>query len=397
VFLALNMNRIAGVILVLLAFCVFSCQKVEELLPFEYPGMLANRIGQVSVLEDGTLLAIGVDGIFVRYPDNSTSVVSVNSSETDLNAAYGMKFLKGDNVIYGVNVFYVLVIRNDGYQFYSSDFGSNSPLSYPEYTITPDNELLKLSYGESRFNQELNRFERPIRISRWNFSGWDFADSEIYISDNNSSSSLTMVFQTDYRAYLWIDKLYEIGYNEYDDIDFEEIIPINGDISSNKIYSASPYDKEIVGFDREINEYTGANSLNINRSIIFNTSTGELSGSAPSDNCGVVPFGSLNFDQYLGRHGSIAYFYTNIVFNQFSTEYKRGEVYAYNMSDGTCSFNAILAKGPLRELDIQIIDLDIDVRNELLYIGTNHGLFIYDRQNHSVQSYLENLRDDNYN
>tara|TARA_B110000046_G_C13012019_1_gene407069 strand:+ start:1491 stop:2660 length:1170 start_codon:yes stop_codon:yes gene_type:complete len=389
------MNKSFALILVLLSLGFYSCQKVESLIPIDYPGLLANSIGHVSILDDGTLLVIGNEGMYLRYPDNTTKVINVKSSGVALSTAYGMKFFVGDNVIYGVNGNYVLEIARNTYEFYQSKYDTNGQLTYPGYTMTPDKELLKLSYGNSRYNQDLNRYEWPIRLLEWKHSGWVYYDSDIYVPDIYWSTTPILVFESENRAYILIDKLYEIDYSDYDNIEFEEIIPINGSISDNSMFEVSMNKKEIIGFDRQVHEFTGSNPNTFGRSISFNTTTGKLGSISPTASCGVGTFESFAFDQYIGRRESIAYFYKESVYNSFSTENKRGELYSFDMNDGLCNVSVILAVGPLKGLDINIIDVDFDEQKVILYLGTNRGLYIYDLQNHSIENYLDNLTNEN--
>ena len=384
------MSKSLFVILLVPLFFFGSCQKEETLLPIEYPGLLANRIDRVSVLDDGTLLVMNSEGIFVRYPDNTTSVISYNFNETDLRFAYDMKFLVGNDVIYGVDESNILEITRNGYSFYSSEFLSNGLLAHPEYVITTDNELLKVSYGSSRYNQNLNVYEWAVKISKWESRTWLISETDLYVPDIYSATTPVMAFASSSTAYLHIDKLYELAYKDFDDISFEEIVAINGTITDNSFYEMTVFGNEIIGFNRILHEYANWTG-SFSRSNMFNATTGKLSSNSPSSSCGVEPFGTFSFDQYLGYDGATAFFYNETVFNLFSTEDKRGELYSYDLESGTCDLDIILAVGALQGVEVDIIDVDIDPSKNEIYLGTSRGLYIYDRLAHSVEHYLDNL------
>jgi hypothetical protein len=383
----MNSRHIISIGLTLLIFS--SCLKTEILQPTSFPLMLRNDVELTEVFEDGTLLSGGADGFYIDYGNGLTAVLESSSqSEFSENQVDEMMFYLGaDQVIYGVNLTYVLVIKPNGYHFFFQDLVNNSNLTYPGYTITPKGELMRCDYSEQIYNSEEQQYFHNIRLSIWDDDVWDTDITDIWMqSAFNTQYTPTPIFEGKYDLYIAGNEIFSVDYSNPSYLTYERLVPSNGVWQYSSFHHGRFYEGELLGFDQDY-----VVSSDIQYSYSFNLNSGLLRSYRVTNTCYVGDDQTFNISKVIGSSGRSTFCYQQRIFNSFSEDNVAGLIIEYDHSKGKCDVRPLIATGLLENTNLVINDVSYDVEADVIYLATQEGLIGYDMQTNQTFDYLSQI------
>lgn len=373
-----------------LIFLLFwSCQKTEVLEPTSFPLMLRNNVELTEVFEDGTLLTGGADGYYVDYGNGLTAVLeSTSQSEfNEMRVDQMMFYLGADQIIYGVNLSYVMVIKPNGYRFILQDIFNNGSLTYPGYTITPNGKLMRCDYSEQIYNSVEQQYFYNIRLSIWDDDAWDSDVTDMWMQSNfNTQYTPTPIFEDKNDLYIAGNEIFKVDYSNPSFLTYERLVPSGGVLEYSSFHHGRFFDNELIGFDQDY-----VVSTDIQYSYAFNLNSGLLKSYRITNTCDVGDDQVFNIQKVIGSNGRSTYCYQQQIFNVFSEDNIAGLIIEYDHSKGKCDVRTLLAIGLLDNTALSINDVAYDVEADVVYLATQEGLIGYDMQTNQTFDFLSQI------
>ncbi|GAB5539189.1 MAG: hypothetical protein Salg2KO_12920 [Salibacteraceae bacterium] len=371
------MNKVIGIALLMIA--VAGCRNEEVLEPFFYPQLLNSSVDFVEVFDDKSMIAGSFEGIYYKNEDGDEFFVEIGDDfEYNQKNIQSMTFFKGGDKVYGVNVNWIVEIKDDEATFYANSIPNvtyGDALRFADYGIDREGKLFAVSYGKYVFDENLWQDFYEIYLNRWQAGSWAGNGTDILIRDLDLMAP-SFVFGEDY-LYVAVGDIYEVDYKDIFNFDYERLVPNIGGVDYQNMHQLTYQDDALYATNGQ-----GLIGGSPYLMYTFNLRTGNFRDRQFSDRCNVPLFTTMDY-QFYHSDGVYAFVRTEVEQETFNSQ---EVVYIINQAFGLCDRYEIGSN-----YDVQ--DVSYDVRANALLLATNQGLITYDLESETTAPYLNTIEE----